>query len=302
VLSDRPLPDETARAFIALPGRFEFIGADVRDASMLAAVMRDHGIARVVHGAAITPDQRREAAIPSLVLEVNLVGLVRLLEAARDVHVERIVLVSSAAAYGHRLWEAELLDEAADGSPDTLYAISKAAAEQTLWRLGDLYGLSCIAGRLGAVFGPWERASGWRDTLSPILQVTRLARAGAAAVLPQEDRRDWMYSRDAASALLRLLDAPKPRHRLYNLGSGFSWSLGDWCRRLTKRYPDFAWTVGGAATGIPIQCHTRGTPAALVNTRFADEHGPPATHDLDRAFEDYLHWLDSTDEHGSPFE
>lgn len=295
-LSDRPVPEQAARRFAALPGRFACVTADVRDAPALAATIREHGVTRIVHGAAITPDERREATTPSLILEVNVLGLVRLLEVARDAPVRRIVLISSAAAYGRRRWGDASLSEELDGSPDTLYAISKAAAEQVLWRLAGLYGLSCVAARLGTVFGPWEWATGWRDTLSPILQVTALARQGRPAALPHDDRRDWLYSRDAATALLRLLDAARPRHPLYNLGSGSFWSLSDWCRRLSDRHPRFVWAVGASAAGTPVRCHTTGVPAELGNARFAREFDPPATYDLDRAFDDYLSWLDTVGE------
>jgi nucleoside-diphosphate-sugar epimerase len=208
------------------------------------------------------------------------------------------VLIGSAAAYGRSLWRERCLNEEASGDPDTLYAISKAASEQILWRLGDLYNLSVVVGRLATVFGPFEWPGGWRDTLCPILQVTDIARTGGRAVLPRDDRRDWLYSRDAAVSILQLLDAAAPRERLYNLGSGFVWSLADWCARLSRRYPGFVWSIGQGA-GTPIERMWPGSPAALSQQRFAAEFGPAARHDLGRAFEDYLAWLEGPSKDGS---
>lgn len=291
VLSNGPLPRMTEPAFAGLPGRLTMITGDVRDAHLVADVVRRHAVERIVHGAAVTADRRREARSPALILEVNLLGLVHVLEAARDAGVLRVLLIGSAAAYGRRLWQEQQLEEAASADPDTLYAISKAASEQILWRLGDLYRLSVVVGRLATVFGPFEWPGGWRDTLSPILQVTEVARAGGRAVLPREDRRDWLYSRDAAAALLQLLDAAAPAERLYNLGSGDVWSLAAWCVRLARRYPGFTWSIG-EGSGTSIELHAPSAPAALSQQRFAAEFGSAARHDLDRAFEDYLAWLD----------
>ena len=225
ILSNGPLPQMAEPAFARLPGLLTTVAGDIRDARLVGDAVRRHDIERIVHGAAITADHQREAHSPALILEVNLLGLVHILEAARDAGVLRVLLIGSAAAYGRRLWQEQPLDEQASGDPDTLYAISKATSEQILWRLGDLYGMSVVVGRLATVFGPFEWPGGWRDTMSPILQVTEIARTGGSALLPREDRRDWLYSRDAAASLLQLLDAAAPRERLYNLGSGCVWSL-----------------------------------------------------------------------------
>jgi UDP-glucuronate 4-epimerase len=291
ILSNGPLPQIAEPFFARLPGRLTLVAGDVRDAHLVGDTVRRYAIERIVHAAAVTADRQREASSPALILEVNLLGLVHVLEAARAAGVLRVVLIGSAAFYGRQLWQEQRLDEEAGGDPDTLYAISKAASEQILWRLGDLYRLSVVVGRLATVFGPFEWPGGWRDTLSPILQVTDIARAGGRAVLPRDDRRDWLYSRDAAAALMQLLDADAPRERLYNLGSGFVWSLADWCARLVRRYPGFAWSIG-EGPGSLIELYAPGTPAALSHQRFADEFGPAARYDLDRAFEDYLAWID----------
>ena len=192
ILSNQPLPQMAEPAFARLPGRLTLVTGDVRDARLVGDAVKRHAVERIVHGAAVTADRRREARSPALILEVNLLGLVHILEAARAAGVLRVVLIGSAAAYGQRLWQEQRLSEEASVDPDTLYSISKAASEQILWRLGDLYRLSVVVGRLATVFGPFEWPGGWRDTPSPILQVTDIARAGGRALLPRDDRRDWL--------------------------------------------------------------------------------------------------------------
>ena len=55
-------------------------------------------------------------------------------------------------------------------APASLYALTKFAAESILTRVAETQGISLTAARLGVVYGPWEYATGVRDTLSPMLR------------------------------------------------------------------------------------------------------------------------------------
>ena len=52
--------------------------------------------------------------------------------------------------------------------------------------------------------------------VSTVFQVTRLAVQGTAAVLPAEGRKDWIYSRDIAEAIIALVDAPTLPNTVYH--------------------------------------------------------------------------------------
>ena len=53
---------------------------DVRDAADVDGALAAYGIDRVIHAAAITPNQARELDQPRRIVEVNIVGTVNLLE------------------------------------------------------------------------------------------------------------------------------------------------------------------------------------------------------------------------------
>ena len=89
----------------------------------------------------------------------------------------------------------------------TLYGVTKYSAELVMRRLAELYRFSLVICRLGWVFGPWEHASGVRDTLSPIFQLTSAAMNGWSVNIPRSDHRGWTYSRDAAAVIALLLRA-----------------------------------------------------------------------------------------------
>jgi dTDP-glucose 4,6-dehydratase len=83
ILSNGPLPQMAESVFARLPGRLTLVTGDVRDARLVGDAVRRHAVKRIVHGAAVTADRRRETSSPALILEVNLLGLVHILEAAR---------------------------------------------------------------------------------------------------------------------------------------------------------------------------------------------------------------------------
>lgn len=248
------LPPPAAAAFARLPGRVEVAAGDVNDAAAIRAVFQAHQVDRVFPFAAVTAGPEREAADPHGVLDVNLHGLIRTLEAARDAGgVRRVVLPSSAAVYGESAYGHALLDEAATPPvPISLYGVTKYAVERAGLRLCAQWGLDAVAARIGAAYGPWERNTGLRDTLSPHLGIARAAFRGEEAVLPPAARLsyDWVYVRDLAAGLIALLDAEAPPHRVVNLASGEDWAphLDSCMGEFARVFPGFRWEVGEGAT------------------------------------------------------
>ena len=85
---------------------------------------------------------------------------------------------------------ADPLMESMVTDPQSLYGLTKFAGERACARLAALWGLDVRSVRLSAVFGPWERATPARSTLSPQFQSppagpeNRAARADSPASLP----------------------------------------------------------------------------------------------------------------------
>ncbi len=243
-LDAAPLPDAARAVFGRLPGTLRTVQADVRDAAAVAAAMA--GARRVVIGAAVTCGPDRELAAPEEVAAVNVGAVATAVRLAAQAGVQRVVHLSSVAVYGAGpQTEAGLLAEEMACRPRGLYGITKLAGEATALRLAELAGLDLVAARLGSCFGPWEHATGKRDTLSPQLQVLMALRRGEPVVLDRDAVRDWLYVRDAAAAILALLGAERLHHRVFNVGSGAVSALSAWCEALQ---PGLACRVGAAAT------------------------------------------------------
>jgi len=103
--------------------------------------------------------------------------------AARRHSVRRIINLSSGSAYGANAFQNAPLDEETACDPVSIYAITKFASEKVAARLAALWQYEIINVRLSAVFGPWERQTGVRDTLSPQAQILAALRDGRDAVL-----------------------------------------------------------------------------------------------------------------------
>jgi nucleoside-diphosphate-sugar epimerase len=298
-LSNRDLPAPST----AFGDKVVFVMGDVRDRDGIEGIMRRHRVDRVIHGAAITSDIGRERTHGDEVVAVNTGGTAAVASAAARCGVARFVLVGSIAVYGSTetagarngaVPKPALFTEDLPHAPLTLYDTSKSASELIVRRIAELNGMAWNVGRLGVVFGPWERATGFRDTLSPIHQVIRIAASGGRALLPRPTVTNWHYSRDAARSLVTLLTADAPKHHIYNLGPASSWSLADWCERLAGRFPRFSFGIG-TGEGTPIDVYEAEDGPFLSWERFTGEFGPTAAYGLGEAFTDYLGWLDRCD-------
>jgi nucleoside-diphosphate-sugar epimerase len=230
------VPASAQRVFARLPGRLTAVRADVRDVPSFTDLLRAHQVDRLFPFAAITSGPDRERDMPERVMEVNLLGFMGQMRAARDAGVRRVIAPASASVYGESFYTHASLTEAETPCvPTSVYGVTKYAVERTALRLGDLWGLDVIAARIGAVFGPWERDTGLRDMIGPHWTLARMARDGAAAVLPAEiPAYTWVYSRDVAAGLLHLLDMPAPPYRVFNVCSGTPWGpvITQWADRL----------------------------------------------------------------------
>ena len=289
-LSRRPIPAAAHPALAGQPGRLVEVLGDVRDTPLIENTLRAQDVSAVVHMAAITAAADREKRAADEVISVNLCGLASVMTASANVGVSRFVCAGSIAVYGGGA-DGSLLEEESPHAPRSLYAITKSAGDAVVARLGELHGLDWVIGRLGRVFGPYEYDTGVRDTMSQIYQVTQAAIAGRAVVLARPCIKNWNYSRDAAANLQALIDAPQLRHRIYNLGSPYAWSLAAWCESLARRYPDFSFGIGGG-DGESIDLGGGSDGGLLSWQRFAAEFGATAQFDRDAAFNDYMNFID----------
>jgi len=266
------VPPEAGRDFAVFGNRLTAIQSDVTDNQAVEAAIAS-GYDAIILGAAITAGPAREASDPETILRVNLLAQTPILIAARSSGVRRIINLSSAAAYGASAFRNELLDEETPCDPTSLYAITKFASEKVAARLAGLWQHEIISVRLSAVFGPWERSNDVRDTPSPQAQILAAIQDGREAVLQRPGVRDWIYAVDVAEAVTLLIEAAKPKHRLYNISTGAEWSALQWGEELAALHPGFVCRLAGAGEVATVDLHSPADRAPLSVARLAEEFG-----------------------------
>jgi UDP-glucose 4-epimerase len=266
------LPPAARRAFARDANRLTIVRGDVTEPQAVEQAMAA-GFEAIILAAAITAGVEREAADPESVLRVNLLAQTPILMAARRNGFRRVINLSSAAAYGARAFRNIPLDEEAACEPVSLYAITKFASERVAARLAALWQCEIISVRLSAVFGPFERDTGVRDTPSPQAQILTALRQGREAVLERPGVRDWIYATDVAEAVTLLIEAEKPKHRLYNISTGVEWSALQWGEQFAARHPGSICRLAKTGEAPTVDLHAPADRAPLSVARMADEFG-----------------------------
>lgn len=298
-VSREAIPAAARTAFATLPGHLHEARGDVLDADFIEAQFSAHRPDRVVPAAALTPGPLEERPRSRETLSVNILGVLNLLEAAARHGVRRLVYPSSGAVYGANAFAPGALDEVSTApAPESVYAISKLAAEKLALRWRAVAGLDVVAARLGTVFGPWERDTGQRETLSPHWQILRLAARSTEIVLPGPGRRDWIYARDVAAGLLALLDRSGGEPPVVNLSTGAEWTMADWCAAFAARQPGFRWRVTGNPAEANVDFWSSRDRSPLAAGRLKNEIGFHPRFDLAAAMDDLLAWQSANPGYG----
>lgn len=200
-----------------LGDRIEFVEGDIRDAVLLDRVM--NGCDVVFHQAALV-SVTQSVQDPSDSCDINELGTVRVLDAARRNGVRRVVLASSSAVYGD---DPQLpKTEALTPHPLSPYAVQKLAGEFYASVFGTLYALETVCLRYFNVFGPRQ------DPSSPYSGVISIFMTQAAAGLPPtiygdgNQTRDFVYVKDVVSANLLAAVNSAAVGRVFNVGTGSS--------------------------------------------------------------------------------
>ena len=182
-----------------VPKAIRLVEGDVRDAEGLARLFVSEGFDSVVHLAAQTMVPY-SLSHPEEDCQINLLGLINILECCREYAVKHIVFSSSAAVYGDNLNIP--LHEEEKPMPTSAYGITKMASEHYLRMYHDLYGLNTTVLRFANVYGERQGAGGEGGVVSIFCKLLA-AGQGVTVFGNGEQTRDFVYAGDIAEALWR---------------------------------------------------------------------------------------------------
>ena len=291
----RAEPDpETHRFLSGVAKLVTWTQGDVRDREGLRDLVAEHGVERIVHSAAITPTPEVERDKTAAVIDVNLMGTVNVLEAARVANANRVVLVSSSGLFGSPANPRRVLNEDETAEADTLYTVCKEASEKVCRLYARLHKLSVVSGRLGTAYGPMERASRSRKNMSLIYQLAHHALAGDVVRVSGSGRvRDFIHIGDAAKAFARLTLAPSLRWDRYNVAGEQVVTLRDVLQALKQLRPVFSWREVDDGEEADVAIAPGRERAPLSQERLRRDVAFEPRYDLNGGLRSYLDWLEA---------
>ncbi len=189
-----------------VPAAARFVRADIR--SPEARELLATGGFTVLNHHAAQIDVRVSVDQPALDADINLVGLVNLLDGAGAGGVRRVVFASSGGViYGDP--EVVPTPETADKLPISPYGVSKLSGEYYLRALAALRGFEGVAMRYANVFGPRQDPKSEAGVVS--IFVSRLLGRKPLTVFGDgRQTRDYVYVKDVARANVLASTAPIP--------------------------------------------------------------------------------------------
>ncbi|HEY2372518.1 MAG TPA: NAD-dependent epimerase/dehydratase family protein [Gaiellaceae bacterium] len=174
----------------------------------------------VLHLAA-QADVRVSVERPSYDADVNVLGAVRILEAARR-HGARVIFASTGGAiYGECDGPAP---ETAERRPLSPYGTSKLAGEEYLATWNRLYGTSHVALRFGNVYGPRQEPHGEAGVVAIFMGF--IHEGGEPTIFGDGSQtRDYVYVGDVVESMLAA--AAFSGGGVFNVGTGTETSVND---------------------------------------------------------------------------
>ena len=204
---------------------YRLVEGDIRDAERVDGLFAGGGFTAVVHLAA-RAGVRPSLQEPILYEEVNCVGTLRLLEAARRHGPEVFVFGSSSSVYGIND-KVPFAEDDEVNRPISPYATTKRTSELLCYNYHHLYGLKTPCLRFFTVYGPAQRPE------MAIHKFTDLLARGEEVPLFGDggSRRDYTFIDDIVDGVVAALDLA-PGFEILNLGGAETTRLDDLVRWL----------------------------------------------------------------------
>ncbi|MEO1023661.1 MAG: SDR family oxidoreductase [Bacteroidota bacterium] len=175
--------------------KFEFIQGDICDYETCIAATK--GIDKISHQAALG-SVPRSINNPMRTTEVNILGTVNILHAAKENTVNRVVLACSSSTYGDHPDLPKQEDKI--GKPLSPYAVTKYSVEQFADVFNKTYGLEYIGLRYFNVFGPKQNPNNPYAAVIPIFCQAVLDGKNPVINGDGETSRDFTYVDNAVYA------------------------------------------------------------------------------------------------------
>lgn len=191
----------------------EVVEGDIRDKELLGKLFKNKKF-EVVCNLAAMAGVRYSVEHPEIYVDVNINGLVNLLEVMRENDCSRMVAASSSSVYGNNSKSPYREDMVAD-RPESVYGATKRAGELLLHSYYTLYGIQSTSFRFFTVYGPWSRPD-----MAMLKFARKMSKGETIDVYNKgELRRDFTHIDDIVSGFVLAVEKPLG-YKILNLGRG----------------------------------------------------------------------------------
>ena len=204
-----------------VPNDSELAVLDVRS-DEAAKFLRDRKVEILVHHAA-QMDVRRSVDDPRFDADVNILGLLNLLEAGRLGSLRQVVFASTGGAiYGEQ--DEFPADEEHPVRPVSPYGVAKLASERYIYYYHCQYGIDATCLRYANVYGPRQNPHGEAGVVAIF---SRKLLNGEPATINGDglQTRDYVYVDDVVRANTAVVD--RPGFDVFNVGTGVETDVND---------------------------------------------------------------------------
>ena len=196
----------------------EFVEMDIRSSelySTLELFQPDY----IFHQAAQT-EVTTSMNNPMLDCDINLMGLINLLNVSVKLDIKKFLMPSSAAVYGNLTTLP--LNETMTGNPSSFYGLTKLTAEHYLRIYHESYGLQYICYRYSNVFGPRQGNGGEGGVISIFSKA--ISQDDSIVIYGDgEQTRDFIYVDDVVEA--NILGMQSQFNGIYNVSTSIPSSI-----------------------------------------------------------------------------
>lgn len=252
------------------------INGDVRDKTIVEKAMQ--GVEIVFHLAA-SVGNKRSIDHPLIDAEINVLGTLQVLEAARKEGVRKIVASSSAGIFGEL--KAMPIKENHPVEPDSPYGCSKLCEEKLCLAYAKLYPIEAVCLRYFNVYGPNQRYDAYGNVI-PIFVFRMLRNEPLVIYGDGEQTRDFVHVDDIVQANIKAADSTGISGA-FNIASGKNITINNLVKIITKGESSARIEYGRERAG-----DVRHSLADLSLAHQKINYDP--TVDLEKGIGEYIEW------------
>ena len=262
-------------------GQFEIL--DVLDKEAMRAIIQKHEIKGIFHMAAILSAVGE--GNPMLAWDVNMNGLLNVLELGREEKLERILCPSSIAAFGPET-PVDNTPQETVLRPTTMYGITKVSGELLCNYYVQKYGMDVRGLRYPGIISNKALPGGGTTDYAVAIYYDAIKHGKYDCFVKADTRLPMMYMPDCLKATIDLFQAPKENLKYfvdYNVGS-MSFDVETLANSIKKFIPEFEITYSPDFR----QAIADSWPNSVDDSAAREEWGWNPSYDLDAMTEDML--------------